>query len=479
MLEVTSPRKNKINLADYNCQQDIENRIILSDFSPFDLTVLEEILFSPLKISFKKLARNLSAEESDLRVFLENLALSGLLAVDGDAITVDKEMRKYFEFQIQRFDPDFKPNMEFIHAILRRIPIHVLPMWYSISRTSSNVFDSIVEKHLLTPQIYQRHLSELNITDPTTLGIMKDVHSANFRVSSSDLIAKYNLTRPDFEKIMLYLEFSFICAVRYVKEDDHWHEIVTPFHEWSEYLTFLKQANSPAIESVDSIIRRRESEHAFAEDMTILLQYIQKKPPSTDYQSLYEELPITLANLCHLPLETSDDLKTAKDYFGHLVEKVCLIKLADHMDGRLYALDTANDWLDMTLENKILFLYRHPLNRILSKCSNQTLPSDLCIDRTVREAEKSVKRVLHGNWVFFDDFINGVMVPLNDDSIVMLKKTGKQWQYTLPVYSDSEKNLIKATIFDWLFECGIVTTGVLDGRDCFAATAFGRFFFAD
>ncbi len=176
-----------------------------------------------------------------------------------------------------------------------------------------------------------------------------------------------------------------------------------------------------------------------------------------------------------MPLETSEDLKAAKDYCAHLVKKICLIKLADLMDGRLYALDTANDWLDMALENKILFLYRHPLNRIL----NQYLPSDLCIDRTVREAEKSVKRILHGNWVFFDDFIEGVMVPLNDDSVVMLKKTGKQWQYTLPTYSDSEKNLIKATIFDWLFECGIVTIGTQGGRDCFAATAFGRFFFAD
>ncbi|MES2345155.1 MAG: hypothetical protein V4494_04370 [Chlamydiota bacterium] len=479
MLDVTSPRKNKINLADYNSEQDIQNRIILSDFTPFDLAVLEEILFSPLKISLKKMARNISADESDLTPFLEKMTVAGLLTVAGDAITVDKDMRKYFEFQVQRFDPDFKPDMEFLHAVLRRIPTHILPTWYSISRTSSNVFDSIVEKHLLTPQVFQRHLSELNITDPTTLGIMKDVLTSDLKASSSDLIAKYNLTRPDFERIMLHLEFSFICSVRYVKEDDHWHEVVTPFHEWSEYLTFLKETNAPVIDSPDLIIRRRENEYAFVEDMTELLQFIQKKPPATDYASLYEELPIKLASRCELPLETSEDLVFAKAYFSHLIEKICLIKLADQIDGRLYALDTANDWLDMTLENKVLFLYRHPLNRILSKCSNQELPTDLVIDRNIREAEKSIKRVMHGGWVLFDDFIKGVFVSLNDDSIVMLKKTGKQWQYSIPTYSDAEVNLIKATIFDWLFEAGIVATGTFEGRDCFAVTAFGRFFFAD
>jgi hypothetical protein len=61
----------------------------------------------------------------------------------------------------------------------------------------------------------------------------------------------------------------------------------------------------------------------------------------------------------------------------------------------------------------------------------------------------------------------------------MLKKTGKHWRYTLPVYSEDEKNLIKATIFEWLFETGVVATGTCLGRDCFCVTPFGRFFFED
>ena len=95
----------------------------------------------------------------------------------------------------------------------------------------------------------------------------------------------------------------------------------------------------------------------------------------------------------------------------------------------------------------------------------------------MREAEKSIKRVLHGGWVYFDDFLKGVLVPLNEQSVVMLKRTGKHWKYTLPIYGDEEKAILKATIFEWLYEMGMVMTGTCQGKDCFAVTHFGRFFF--
>jgi hypothetical protein len=258
-------------------------------------------------------------------------------------------VRKYFEFQLQRFSPTFKPDMEFLQSVLRRIPPHILPTWYSIPRTSTNIFESIVEKHLLTPQIFQRHLTELNITDPVILGIMNDVFSSDLKAYSSDLITKYNLTRLDFEKIMLQLEFSFICSVRYVNEDDHWHEIVTPFHEWTEYLLFLKNTTTPKIDAPELVEKRRENDHAFVEDMTTVLQFIQKKPPSADHGALYEQLPMVLAPMCNMPTEDTDFVKA---YFTNIIEKICMIRLADQIDGRLYALDTANDWLDMSPENK-------------------------------------------------------------------------------------------------------------------------------
>lgn len=480
MLELTSARKNKINLTDYPYQQDIESRILLADFTTADLEVLEEILFSPLKISIKKLNRTRDCTESDLLPILQKLSTTGLLEIQGDTLIIDKERRKYFEFQITRLEDGFCPNMEFVQGLLKQVPIHILPTWYAIPRSSNNIFESIVEKYLLTPQIYQRYLMELNFSDPVLSGIVQDVFSApDFRISTSDLIAKYNLARKDFEQLMLQLEFNFVCFVTYTREEDYWQESVTPFHEWREYLLFLQQTEARVIEEQISIFRHRDHDFAFVEDMGTILNLAKKKPLNCDRWKAGNALPLSLtkslAPHCLLPIDTSEEIHFAQQYLARIVEKLLLLKLADLNYGRLSCLDSAGDWLDLTLENRALHFYRHSLNRL----SNNSLPASLCNERNQREAEKSIKRVLHGGWVLFDDFIRGAIVSLGEESVVMLKKNGKSWKYTLPQYSEDEKALIKASIFDFLFECGFVATGLHEGRDCFAVTAFGQFFFEE
>ncbi len=439
MLELSPARKNKVNLADYNCQQDIENRMLMSDFTTLDIEVLEEILYSPLKISFKKLCRSVGCEESQLLGSLTKLSSTGLVTVNDDAITVDKEKRKYFEFEINRFDPQFKPDMEFLQGLLKKVPIHIMPIWYSIPRTSNNIFESILEKYLLTPHIFQRYLNELNLGDATLNAIIQDVFSApDFKVSSSDLISKYNLKRRDFEEMILILEFNFACCLTFEKADDHWLEYVAPFHEWHEYLRFFRATEPPCIDPKEPIERSTESDFAFLEKMSDLLLKAKKKPLAVDKSTA--------------------------------VEKLCLTKLAEYTDGKLRTLEAGDAWLDISLENRALFLYRNANNRILSLNVGE---------RYVREAEKSIKRVLHGGWLYFDDFLKGVLVPLNEHSVVMLKRAGKHWKYSLPVYGDEEIAILKATIFEWLYELGMVAIGTCRGRDCFAVTHFGRFFFDD
>lgn len=439
MLELNFARKNKVSLSDYNCAQDIESRMLMSDFSVLDIEILEEILYSPLKISIKKLARSIGCEESNLLDTLNKFAATGLLSLSGDLIFIDKERRKYFEFEITRFDPHFKPDMEFLQGLLRKVPIHVLPSWYSIPRTSNNIFESIVEKYLLTPHAFQRYLIELNLGDPILNAIIQDVYSScDLKVSSSDLIAKYNLKRRDFEEMILILEFNFACCLIFEKTDDYWLEFVAPFHEWSEYLRFSRKTEPPLIDPKEPIIRKDESDFAFIERMSESLLKAKKKPLAV------EKTPA--------------------------IEKLCLMKLAEYADGKLRVLEAGDAWLDLSLENRSLHLYRHPNNRILSLSVS---------DRYVREAEKAIKRVLHGGWVYFEDFLKGVSVPLNEDSVVMLKRSGKQWKYTLPIYGNEEQALLKATFFEWLYEFGMLAIGTCRGKECFAVTPFGRFFFED
>ncbi len=482
MLELSTAKKNKINLADYNSAQDIQSRAILSDFSLFGLEVLEEILFSPLKTSVKKISRSIDCAESDLDAILAKLSTCALLERQGDVLIVDKERRKYFELQITRFEEGFKPDMEFLQTLLKQVPIHVLPIWYAIPRATNNIFESIVEKHLLTPQIYHRYLMELTFTDPVLSSILRDVLSSpELKVSSSDLIAKYNLARADFDEIMLQLEFHFICYVSYQREEDHWHEVVTPFHEWREYTLFLQDTEANSIEQEDHVFCHRPADFSFVQDMGVILTLSKQKPIALEtaqgasHSPLSPTLARSLAHHIGLESDSPEELRFAQEYISRVIEKLLLVRLADRIDGKLYALENANDWLDLDLETRAIYLYRHPLNRLL----NDALPLALCNERNIREAEKAVKRLLNKGWVYFDDFIQGALVPLNENSVVMLKKSGKQWKYTLPQYTDDERALIKATAFEWLFECGITTPGIHEGRDCITVTPFGRIFFAD
>jgi hypothetical protein len=478
MLELTSVRKNKVVLADYNFQQDIDHRMLLADCSAFDLEVLEEILFSPLKFSLKKLARTMGCKDEDLSSILQKLSRAGLLSLQDDSIVVDKDLRKYFEFQIVRFDPAFKPDMEFLFGLLRKVPIHHLPAWYSIPRTSNNIFESIVEKYLLTPQIYQRYLLDLNFGDPTIHGIISDLFSTPaFKLYSSDVIGKYNLTRRHFEELMLLLEFNFIGCVSYEKEDDHWIEVITPYYEWCQYLYFLK--STEAFRSLSEIERTREGDFAFIEDMSTALTLSIKKPILLSSWEPGAPLPrkITLDLATHfsLPIDSEKTIDFASCYLAQVFQKLLLIDLGT-LNGQKFApLEASRAWLEETSENKALHLYRHNKNRIL----NPNLSPQIATERNVRESERSLKRVLHGDWVLFDDFFKGILITLSENSVIMLKRTGKHWKYSLPVYSQVEKSLVKATIFEWLYETGMVAIGKCRGQDCFAVTPFGRFYFEE
>ena len=476
MIELSALRKNKITLADYDYGHDIQNRLIMAQFSTQDLEVLEEILYSSLSLSMRKLSKTLDIDEENLIPILEKLSKTGLLKLNDETIVVDKDMRKYYELQMPKFDDDFTPGMEFLQGLLRKAPIHVLPIWYSIPRTSNNIFDSLIEKYLLTPQIYQRYLLELNFGDPVISGIINDLFSSpDFKLFSHDLIEKYGLTREQFEEYLLHLEFNFVCCLGYNKDNDLWKEVVTPFHEWREYLRFLRDTEASPIPSNVKISRRRSHDFSFVQDMAAVLNLAKTQPialvPFSDDKILPQKAGLAaIAAKCE-KLDEKDPVSIA--YIQEILTKLCLLKLADIVDGRLYALESANDWLDMRLENRALFIYRHPLNKLKSV----DLPPYLCAERTVREAEKSIMRVLNTGWVYFDDFFKSVLVPLSESSLVMLKKTGKTWKYTLPQYTDEERSLIKATIYEWLFEAGVVATGTAEGKDCFSVTPFGNSLF--
>jgi len=455
MIELTQVKKNKITLTDYNYRRDIENRLLLASFNTSEVAVLEEILYSPIKVLIRKIAKNIDKTEEEILPTLEKLAQTGLLTIEGDSITVDKETRKYFETEIEKFEPDFCPGMEFLQNTLKKVPIHVLPIWYAIPRTSNNIFESLVEKYLLTPQIFQRYLLELTFGDPALSAIAQDVlRSPDLTLTASDVMKKYGLSREKFEENMLILELHFVCCLTLQQSGDSWEEKVTPFHEWRQYLTFLKTTTTQPIIDVAKIERYRSHDFAFIEDMTAILQLVKKQPTPLNPKG-YADIAARL-----------QEIPPSPQYIDQVVTKLQLLKLAEVVEGKLHAAQPASEWLEMRVENRALYLYRDPLNKLQSYS-----------EKVMRDAEKAVLRILHTGWVFYDEFDKGVIVPFGDHPAATLKKCGKGWKYALPEYTPDERAFIHAIVFEWLFEAGITAIGTYQGRQCFAVTPFGQSLF--
>jgi hypothetical protein len=395
------------------------------------------------------------------------LRKAGLLTVDQDVITVDKEMRKYYEAQAMKFEEDFKPGMEFLLSLVRKAPIHVLPVWYAIPRSSNNIVESIIEKYLQTPSIFHRYLQEFFSYYPNLAPLIKDLYgSPDLKLRAPDIMKEYDFDREQFEETMLLLEFSMIACLRYEREEDQWQEIITPFEEWREYLAFLRETQAESIKEEEEINCFRSAEFAFVQDIGQILKATKRQP-----------IPVSMIDDAWLQPKSGKKDKVKPLFAGYasrLLEKINLLKLAEvREDGKLTVTETGKEWLDHIEEEQALYLYRHPQNLIISNQLGLRLP----IDRSVREAEKSIQRVLQAGWVYFDDFIEGVLVNLSDDAPIVLKKIGRTWKYALPDYTPEQRNLIKATVFEWLFEIGVVSIGIHNGRECFKVTSFGQTLF--
>ena len=298
-----------------------------------------------------------------------------------------------------------------------------------------------MEKYLLTPQTFQRYLSDLTFSNPLFSSIVKDVYqSPQLKVDGQSIIEKYHLTREQFEEALLQLEFHLVCFLGYEKQDDQYKEIITPFQEWKDYVSFLKMTETPSIQSAEEIKRKRPQDFSFVQDLSILLKTAKKNPLPLALEK--GSMVFSSDKLDQLAKEMGGFAKNdplIQDYVHQLKSKLCQLKLASVVDGRFYALETASDFLEMSSDQQALFLYRHPLNRHLLS----SLSSELSADRILRESEKSILRILSSGWVYFDDFIKGVIVPLNENSTITLKKQGKTWKYTIPSYSDEELDFIR------------------------------------
>lgn len=464
----SSIRKNKIELANYNYHRDIDNRLLMAQLSAIEVDILKEILNGSLKFTTHQLAETLEIEEHILIPVLDKLSRTKLLQRTADTVTVDKELRKYYEVQILKFDDDFEPGMEFLQSLLSKVPIHVLPSWYSISRTSDHIFHSIIEKYLLTPKIYERHLQELHFDDPELEGICSDVFSApDFKIPSSKIMEKYSLSHEHFEKQMLILEFSLVCCITYEKIRGKWEEVVTPFYEWREYLRFVRDTAPVSISDPLSIQRLHPNDFGFVKDLALLLRAMQSAPISVENSHSRNKDSYCVAKSTAkalLPHFVETDMSTS--YLARLIDRLIQLQLASVLNMQLCPSNFAAEWLKLTVQDQALSLYRlQPLpDSIMSTFS----------EKDIREVEKSLRRVIHSGWISFDSFFAGLTMTIGDAEPVTLKHKGKRWKYAIPTYNNCHRAFVEATLCEKLFETGMVAIGTHGDNLCFSVTPFGR-----
>lgn len=454
-------RKNKIELQDYDNAKDLQNRIRLSKLSIFEVEVLREIIFNSLEFPISELSETLEVSSEQIKEALEVLEATGLFTRYGDTLVVDKEARKYFEIQIGKFGSDNKLGIDHFLSLVSQVPIHHLPNWYMLSKTSDDIFEAIIEKNLSTPKIYEKYLMDLQFNDEYSPYIVQELFSSeNFTLDVDAIQEKYEISREQLEEVIISLEFNKVCFLQYIEDEEHWKGVITPLHEWKNHLEFIKETECHPISETQHIERVHPRDFGFIEDVNSLLMEIYQASPCLQVHGSEKNYEITS------PIET---LSFSSTYISRLIDKILQLRLATIADGEIKATENTKQWLDTSLQEKAMVLYFSTIN--LYRKQQHTAPFT---DRDVRELEKSLKRVLKSGWVFTEDFVRGLTASQSTTCEMTLTKKGRRYYYSRPVYGEKELAFIYDTFNHHLFESGMLALGQCEGKHCFMVTPFGR-----
>lgn len=455
--------KNRVCLSDYNHETDLENRLLLNTLNHFELNVLEELLFSSITTSITRLSKELEIKENVLLVVLKKIEKTKLFKIDKEIIYFDKKMRKYFELEFARFEENFKFDLSFLNNLLHKVPIHILPIWYSIPKTSNNIFESIILKYFKTPSVYEKHLENFKSENEIYYQIIQKLYSTkNLEIKAKDLQEKCDLSDEAFLKHIIFLELNFICSVSYSKTDNGFEMMVNGLHEYKKYKNHLNKGLTNPIENTKKIIKKRNDNFAFVKDLSSILNIL--KNPLLDLE---------VKNNIKSLLSTLDpNILITSSYINSLIHKLKQVNYVIEENDTLQITENGKKWNKFTLENKALHLYNDPKNII----DISDLDLNLC-EKSIREAEKSIISAIDAGWLFFDDFIKGLSSPITNNHQIVITHLKSFYNYSIPVYTKDEIKFFKKIIFQRLFEVGIIDVGSLDGKDCFSVTKFGKSLF--
>lgn len=446
-------KKNKVELKDYSHERDVANRQVLSQLTQDEIVTLQEIVHGSLKTTIEKLAGLLKVEPITLEPLLKKMEEMELLKCDMGTISLNKDMRKYYCCELMRFNNSFEPDLQYLQNLLNKVPIHVLPSWYALPKSTDNIIHSIIEKYFLTPKAYQKHLDELSQELPQIDKLLKMIlESENFLLPAKMVMETFKLTHAQFHELILTLEFHLAGCLCYRQSQGRWEECVTLYHEWRQYQIFLKNYSPHEIVNEEEVIRDHPNDFGFVQDLSDYLTHMLKGTLSK------KAWP-------HVPQEMRDEYLQKLISAAHHLKLICI-------DGEKVTASSqaVADWLGKNKQDQASSVYFVILNHI-RKGTDEALG---CTERDLREIEKSFRWVAQKNWIYFDEFCRAMTAAIGKHAPVTLVQKGKKWLYALPEYDEAEKQLLYNTIFNHMTAACLVATGKHGQRPCFRLTPYGR-----
>ena len=454
----------KVVLEDLDFQQLLELRLAMEKLSVAEMAVLEEILYSPLKVSLEELGENTDTPLEEMNAIILALAPLNLFVCSGNTLLVDKERRRIFEIFVEKFLDGFEPGLEYFKEILKLAPIHSTVAWFHISRTSNNIFNSIVDKHFKSPKMYQRYIKETLMENSLCKDMYQMVEQAEGKILAKTLKEQFSLSDEELEEKILFLEFHYLLTSCYEEKNGKYEKYVTQFSEWRKHQKHCGNSFSTSTLSEKEVECFAAEEFSFIKDMSLLLELCEKEELKIKYNQKQELF--FLERAMDPPKGFSC---TTPFYLARVINKNLLLGLIVIEEDALRQTSPAKKWLETPIKQRTMITFKHPHNSLSHK-------SDFSFgrhDRNIIEVQKALSRVKRDTWILFEEFVNDHLYTANLLKQPELTKVGRDWEYSLPDYDKQEISFIKTVVLDWLFESGMIIPGKYAGKECFRVTSLG------
>lgn len=434
----TALKKIKIDFDSIDVAGELAVRAFFDRLKVSDLPILEEILHSSVRTSIDELLDSLDLKRSDLEGPLQTFASAGLLQIEGDQITVSKEVRRRVDLHFERIEKDFAPDIDFALSIMRILPVQQVPLWYALPKTSTSLREALLEKFFLTPALYRRHLETSQLDDPKAQTVLEHIAQGPIECHSLGLESK------ELHLLALTLELNFIAFLTYRHEGDQLIPIFSPLREYREYLERVAEGSLfPKIEPEPKPMR--PGPFAFLRDLDAFAKAAFEMRASEDVLT---------------PIGSVIKIDDAP-YLERLKDRALRLRLIEVADGQFIAGANLEKWHKLSEDDRPFCYLRHP-----------ALAFD-ADEKSVRAAEKSIGLLFEKGWASFDDFMRAALIPLRPEIEVRLTGRGRSCHYAFPEYTEEERALVHHVIFTALAESGFVETA----GEYFRLTDFGALVF--